>query len=46
MKNQYLPKAENDFIFTVLGSKSEILFTSLAIIIGIAIIIFIVKRKK
>lgn len=46
MKNAYLPKAENDFIFAVLGSKAEIVLTSLAIIAGIAIIIFIAKRKK
>ena len=46
MKNAYLPKAENDFIFDVLGSKAEIVLTSLAIIAGIAIIILIAKRKK
>ena len=46
MKNAYLPKAENDFVFAVLGSKAEIVLTSLAIIAGIAIIIFIAKRKK
>ena len=46
MKNAYLPKAENDFVFAVLGSKAEIVLTSLAIVAGIAIIIFIAKRKK
>ena len=46
MKNAYLPKAENDFIFAVLGSEAEIVLTSLAIIAGIAIIILIAKRKK
>ena len=46
MKNEYLPKAENDFIFAVLGSKVEIVLTLLAIIAGIAIIILIAKRKK
>ena len=46
MKNAYLPKAENDFIFAVLGSKAEIVLTALAIIAGIAIIILIAKRKK
>ena len=46
MKKAYLPKAKNDFVFAFIGSKKEILFTSLAIITGIAIIIFIAKRKK
>ena len=46
MKNTYLPKAEYDFVFALLGSKAEIVLTALAIIFGIAIIIFIVKRKK
>ena len=46
MKNAYLPKAENDFIFTVLGSKAEFVSAALAIIAGIAIIILIAKRKK
>ena len=46
MKNTYLPKAENDFVFALLGSKAEIVLTALAIITGIAIIIFIAKRKK
>ncbi len=46
MKNLYLPKAENDFAFAFVGSKAEILSTLLAIIAGIAIIIFIAKRKK
>ena len=46
MKNAYLPEAENDFVFTVLGSKAEIVLTALAIIAGIAIIILIAKRKK
>ena len=46
MKNAYLPEAENDFVFTVLGSKAEIVSAALAIIAGIAIIILIAKRKK
>ena len=46
MKYDYLPKAENDFVLTAVGSKTEFLFTALAIIAGIAIIIFIAKRKK
>ena len=46
MKYQYLPEAKNDFAFTFLGSKAEFVLTSLAIIAGIAIIIFIAKRKK
>ena len=46
MKNIYLPEAQNDFTFAFLGSKAEIVLTSLAIIAGIAIIIFIAKRKK
>ncbi len=46
MKYQYLPEAKNDFAFALLGSKAEIVLTSLAIIAGIAIIIFIAKRKK
>ncbi|MBR6656838.1 MAG: hypothetical protein IKL18_01545 [Oscillospiraceae bacterium] len=46
MNNSYLPKAQNDFVFTVLGSKAEIVLTALAIIAGIAIIIFIAKPKK
>jgi hypothetical protein len=46
MKNAYLPKAENGFVFAVLGSKAEFVLTSLAIIAGIAIIILIAKRKK
>lgn len=46
MKNAYLPKAENDFIFTVLGSKGEFVSAILAIAVGIVIIIFIAKRKK
>ena len=46
MKYQYLPEAKNDFAFAFLGSKTEFVLTSLAIIAGIAIIIFIAKRKK
>ena len=46
MKNTYLPKAENDFVFAFLGSKAEFVLTALAIIFGIAIIILIAKRKK
>lgn len=46
MKNNYLPEAKNDFIFALLGSKSEFALAILAIIVGIAIIIFIAKRKK
>ena len=46
MKNAYLPEAENDFVFTVLGSKTEFVSAALAIIAGIAIIILIAKRKK
>ena len=46
MKNAYLPEAENDFVFTVLGSKAEFVSAALAIIAGIAIIILIAKRKK
>lgn len=46
MKYRYLPEAKNDFAFAFLCSKAEIVLTSLAIIAGIAIIIFIAKRKK
>lgn len=46
MKNQYLPKAKNDFVFAFLGSKTEFILASLAIIAGIAIILFIAKHKK
>ncbi len=46
MKNAYLPEAKNDFVFTFLGSKAEIVLTALAIVAGIAIIILIAKRKK
>jgi len=46
MKYSYLPEAKNDFSFALLGSKAEIILSSLAIIAGIAIIIFIAKRKK
>ena len=46
MKNVYLPKVENSFTFALLGSKTEFISAILAIIAGIAIIIFIAKRKK
>ena len=46
MNNAYLPEAEYDFVFTVLGSKAEFVSAALAIIAGIAIIILIAKRKK
>ena len=45
-KNVYLPKVENSFTFALLGSKTEFISAILAIIAGIAIIIFIAKRKK
>ncbi len=46
MKNHYLPEAQNDFTFAFLGSREEFILTALAIAAGIAIIIFIAKRKK
>ena len=46
MKNVYLPKVENSFTFALLGSKTEFISAILAIIAGIAIIIFIAKRRK
>ncbi len=46
MKNTYLPKAQNDFVFSVLGSKTEIALTALAIIAVCAIILFVKKSRK
>ena len=46
MKNICLPEAQNDFTFAFLGSKGEFVSAILAIAVGIAIIIFIAKRKK